>query len=109
MTTPYGRKVLERACAEIRALQPGLRNMEIVRIAYTVGGFVGGGEIVEDDARLEVEEAAREVGGRDAAQMVDSARRALLAGAAEPLQSEKRRDRRASPRPRRPRRVWGWE
>ena len=111
MATPYGGKVLERASAEIRALQPGSRNMEIARIAYTVGGFVGGGEIGEDEARLELEAAAREVGKDEGSIMADTARRALLAGAKEPIRPSDRGPGpryRGANRPQRPRRVWGW-
>lgn len=88
--SPYGLAVLNRAADDIRALRPGGRNMEIARIAYRVGGFVGGAELDRVVATQEVVSAARDVGGVDAAQMVDTARRALAAGEERPLNAPER-------------------
>lgn len=50
-TTEAGRKILGRACDQIRCLPRGGRNIEINRIAYTIGGHVAGGAIAFTEAQ----------------------------------------------------------
>lgn len=83
----YGLAVLSRACNAIRTAPGGLRNETVAREAYTVGGFVGGGEIAREHALREVCAASQAVGGADRAQMTDTAKRALAAGESEPLRA----------------------
>lgn len=103
----YGDAILGAAVREIALLKEGSRNMDIARICYRVGGYVGSGEIHRDTALQALTEAARVVGGRDGAEMASTARRAVLAGAEAPLQAPETRGRRER-RPMRPR-YGGWE
>lgn len=49
-TSPEGRKVLERQCAKIKGSGEGQRHSVALSAAYTVGGYVGAGLIVADEA-----------------------------------------------------------
>lgn len=79
----YGRRALERACATIRGTAAGGRNDALNREAYKIGQFVAGGELGADEARADLDAAARDAGlaPTETATTLDSA---LAAGAREP-------------------------
>lgn len=59
-TTPYGRRALEDECTELATMAPETgRNNKLNEVALKIGALVGGGEIVESDARAALAEAAQ--------------------------------------------------
>ena len=70
--TAFGRAVLHRECAELRATGEGRRNHKLYLVARRAGQLVAGGELGEDYARREITRAAidarlgeREIVGHD--------------------------------------------
>ena len=59
--TPYGRAALESACQEIRAAIDGGKHEVINRAAYSIGGLVSAGEILERDAFADLSAALGEI------------------------------------------------
>jgi len=57
VTTPYGRRILERVCGEMAATESG-RNEALNKAAFELGQYVGGREIAYDDARSAIDDAA---------------------------------------------------
>jgi hypothetical protein len=79
----YGLAVLTGELTQLRAASPGTRNHALNRAAFAVGQVVGGGELNERHARLELLDAALAIGlpEADARQTLDSG---FTAGAREP-------------------------
>ena len=49
-TTEFGAEKLRKACTDMQLIPKGTRHVDALRIIYTIGGWVGGGEIAQIDA-----------------------------------------------------------
>jgi Bifunctional DNA primase/polymerase, N-terminal len=76
-TSRYGRAILERCLREVRTASEGQRNDALARWAFTVGQWVGGGEIDPNGVDRLLIDAC---GDPDRRKTADTARRQLRAG-----------------------------
>lgn len=60
-TTPYGASILRTMCERLAGTTSG-RNVEINKVAFTIGGHVAGGSIGAEEAQAALEEAAAATG-----------------------------------------------
>ena len=97
-STPYGTAILDRWCREIAQLPKGYRNDQVHRIAYLIGGYVGGGQISIEDARHNLAEATKGLGREH----VITALRQLEHGIEDPIHVEGQVQRNYLNRPARP-------
>ena len=50
--TPYGRRALERECANIRNASDGNKHHALNKAAYSIGGLVAGGGVIDEARRV---------------------------------------------------------
>lgn len=83
----YGQAALRGACQDIAALQEGSRNVELSRTAYRIGGLVGSGHIMAQDATDGLSAAAAAC-GLHRSEYEQVIRRGLREGAKKPWAPE---------------------
>ena len=62
--TPYGLAALSKACENIRSAMDGTKHEVINREAYSIGGLVSGGELIESDAFRALNDALHDMHAR---------------------------------------------
>ena len=87
LSTAYGAAALEKECRELAAMGPNTgRNVRLNEAAFACGQLVAGGELVESEALIALEQAAAAcgLGDHEAAKTIQSG---FDAGMAEPRQA----------------------